>query len=331
MPVRQPRARGLALTAVGLFVAMTACGAGPGRATPASAPDDQSPVPPPLAARADPALAAGIICSRSLPGVRAGSGLLARGSRLLVVQDDVPALAVIDPAGDAIEHLPLIGDGAAMPKATKPDFEAVVEGPGGAVYVIGSGSSSARRRIAKLTRDGPVELIDAAPLHAVLTVALGGDPNIEGAIVVGGRVWLLHRGAGDRPSVLFEVDAAALDGGEPGPAVARAIDLGTIAGVRLTFTDATRGPDGERMIYLAVAEDTPNAIDDGPIRGAAVGVIAGDEARYATLRESDGSPSVRKVEGIVLDPDGRAGWVVTDPDDATRTADLCRLELTGAW
>ena len=85
------------------------------------------------------------------------------------------------------------------------------------------------------------------------------------------------------------------------------------------------------MPYLAVAEDTPNAIDDGPIVGAAVGVVAGSRARYARIAGPDGAPSVHKFEGIALDPGGRRGWLVTDPDDEDEPAQLCRLELAGPW
>ncbi len=253
-----------------------------------------------IVAREDPQLSALIKCSHALEGVRAGSGLVERGSSLLVVQDDVPAAALVDRSGRILAHVPLIGDGSPLPKATKPDFEAAVAGPGGEIYVLGSGSAPPRRRIAKLARDGAtVELSDAAPLHAALRKTLGGDASVEGAILVGRRLQLLHRGAGSTPSVLLEVDAAALDGAGPGETTARLFDLGTAAGIRLTFTDAAA--HRARMFYLAVAEDTPNAIDDGPIRGAAVGVFDGADARYALLREPDGSSSVRKVEGLVAD------------------------------
>jgi hypothetical protein len=72
-------------------------------------------------------------------------------------------------------------------------------------------------------------------------------------------------------------------------------------------------------------------VDDGPITGAAVGVVRGEQGRWAPLLEPDGTPSRRKVEGVALDADGRGGWLVTDPDDAEARADLCRLDLDGSW
>ena len=100
-------------------------------------------------------------------------------------------------------------------------------------------------------------------------------------------------------------------------------DLGRAAGVPLTFTDATRGPDGA-IAYLAVAEDTPNAIDDGPVVGAAIGVIRDGAASWTLILEPDGTPSVRKFEGLALDPEGGA-WVITDADDPEKPAELCKL------
>lgn len=40
---------------------------------------------------------------------------------------------------------------------------------------------------------------------------------------------------------------------------------------------------------------------------------------------------MRKFEGVALDPSGRTGWLVTDPDDEKQPADLCHLELEGPW
>jgi hypothetical protein len=80
-----------------------------------------------------------------------------------------------------------------------------------------------------------------------------------------------------------------------------------------------------------VAEDTPNAIDDGPIVGAAVGVIRPGRARYARIAGPEGSPSLHKFEGLALEADARSGWLVTDPDDEAEPAQLCRLELAGPW
>ena len=77
-------------------------------------------------------------------------------------------------------------------------------------------------------------------------------------------------------------------------------DLGSVAGsaggVRLGFTDAVAV--GSRVFYLAAAEDSANAIDDGGVLASQLGVIEGDRVRASPLTESLG-----KAEGLAFDPD----------------------------
>lgn len=285
-----------------------------------------------LVARRDDTLAARITEAFALPGVRAGSALLRVGTRLLAVQDDAFDLAWIDPATRAIELLPLRAPGGPLPKKLKPDFEAVLAAGADTAWVLGSGSKANRCSIARLSLAGPPRAVlrNAVDLYRVLAEALGGPPNIEGAVRVDGRLRLFHRGPGRTPgaSALLELPAACLDGAAPGlPAVARC-DLGTLEGLALGFTDAV-ALDARRVLYLAVAEDTPDGIADGPIAGAAVGLMEGEALRWGPLLEADGTLSRRKVEGIALDADLRSGWLLTDPDDPERPAELCRIALAG--
>lgn len=300
-----------------------------------------------IVARPDGALSARIAEVLPLEGVRAGSALLRIGGRLLLVQDDALAVVWVRlPEGGgapALERVVLEGHGGPLPKPEKPDFEVALLGPGGAAYVLGSGSKATRRRIARLDpASGRASLIDAAALYAAVEAALGELPNLEGAALVDGKVRLFHRRAGAAARATATVDVAieALDGGPAAVLALTRWDLGALPrdlgpgapprSVPLSFTDAAPGPDG-RVYYLAAAEDTPSAIDDGPVIGAAVGVIRSGEARWAPLLEGDGAPSTRKPEGLALADDGRTAFVVTDPDDAARPAELCRVVLAGPW
>jgi hypothetical protein len=102
--------------------------------------------------------------------------------------------------------------------------------------------------------------------------------------------------------------------------------------VRLTFTDATALKDG--LLFLAVAENSPDTYRDGPVAGVVVGVIdrASEERspRWTRLVDSEGHPYLGKVEGLVLDPEnpGRA-FAVVDRDDPDLPAELCTVELRG--
>ena len=282
-----------------------------------------------LQAERDPALRARIVSIDPLPGVRAGSALVFSGGRLLVVQDDALAVAWVDPRTGAVEHRVLEGEGGALAKAKKPDFESAFLAADGTITLLGSGSAKGRYRAASLdiAGGGGVRFLDCAPLFEAIRARLGGEPNLEGAVRLGETLHLFHRGAGGEPSAIIEVAAAAIGAPTVTLIALTLCDLGTAAGVPLTFTDAIAC--GESMVYLAVAEDTPNAVDDGPIVGAAIGILAGGKARFALLEEPDGTPSTRKVEGVAVDPETRTTFLVTDPDDPDRPAELCRVELQG--
>jgi hypothetical protein len=275
----------------------------------------------------DPALRARITQVTPLLSVRAGSALLAVRGRLLVVQDDALAVAWVDPDTYAIEHVAIEGAGGPLVKAHKPDFEAAFLDHEGRVVVVGSGSTAVRRRAARLDpTTHAVALEDWGPLYDALAEALGITPNIEGAVRDGATLVLLHRGAGAGSSARCRValDAAGHPHGRPDVTWHA---LGAVDGVPLHFTDAAAV--GDALVYLAAAEDTTNAIDDGRVAGAAIGELRAGEARFAILEEPDGTPSTRKVEGIALLDGGREAFVVTDADDVTQPAELCRVELVG--
>lgn len=105
-------------------------------------------------------MSARIVDERSLPGVHSGSALLAIGSRLLAIHDDAFRLSWIELPGFAVRPVVIAGDGAALPKAAKPDFEAAVYAKiSRSVYLIGSGSTKARCKIARLELDAGVVTI----------------------------------------------------------------------------------------------------------------------------------------------------------------------------
>ncbi|MDI1446080.1 hypothetical protein [Polyangium sp. 6x1] len=281
-----------------------------------------------IEASLDPHLRARIVSSRPLPGVRAGSALVWHDERLLVIQDDAFSVVWVDPASEAISRVTLEGSGEELPKSKKPDFEAAFVGPGRVVTLLGSGSADTRRHKASLDLDhGRVHVADLGPLFDAVEARLGARPNIEGAVLSGEVLRLFHRGAGRVASAIVDVARGALEGRGVELLGHRMYDLGFAGGVPLHFTDAAAF--GGRTLYLAVAEGTPNAIDDGPVVGAAVGFFAGDRAKYAILEEPSGEGSCRKVEGLAFDPERKAIWAVTDPDDPERPAELCRIALDG--
>jgi hypothetical protein len=227
----------------------------------------------------------------------------------------------------------LSGDGNALPKAGKPDFEAAVVVGDAAVYLLGSGSTPQRCRVARLdvarrlvALEDRTSLYDAVHRALNLTVR----PNIEGAAVAGDQLLLLHRGVGGAPSACLTCDARAL--GEDA-AVIHAIEwlaLGTLDGVPLGCTDLALAANGRRF-FVAAAEDTADAVADGAVAGSVLGVLGGGATRSVPIVDASGRLLRAKIEGLVIDPDARGAWLLSDADDPRRPAELCRVELAGPW
>jgi hypothetical protein len=281
--------------------------------------------------------------------VRAASGLAMVGGRLAVIQDDAAFIGFVD---DRVTALPLPrGAGgrrrfeeALGNKQDKLDLEACVA-VGEELWAFGSGSTPMREKIAVIGYT--TRLHDGRPLYRRIREELSGPSaadsfmvppqvNIEGAAVVNKELWLFHRGntgPHDAGPTVFRINFEAFrrwlasEAALPDIDHVADFDLGTVDGVRLGFTDAVAV--GARVFYLAAAERTANAIDDGPVLACHLGVIHGDDVR-ATALEIDGQPV--KAEGLAFDPSNPSrGWVSIDPDDTEQPAKLYEIELVGPW
>lgn len=258
---------------------------------------------------------------RELP-VAAASGVVRVGDRLFVIADDEHRLAVLNTDGSFVALVPFSDvvppADVAERKRAKPDLEALALA-GGALVGIGSGSTPRRRRGFTWRVDPTGELaetpepLDLGPLYDRLERDIP-DLNIEGATVAGDRLLLFQRGNGPAgvnavASLSWRGDPQATLSPDALETVERH-DLGTVADVRLGFTDASC--TGSDVIYTAVAEAAESTYDDGPCVGAAIGVLGG--AMHALERPL-------KIEGVevvgVLDGEAELVLVVDDDDPAT--------------
>ncbi len=279
--------------------------------------------------------------------VRAASGIARYGAGWLIVQDDATHGCVWqDGEGRSVRLVPSVEgrdlfDEASGTKALKPDLEAVVSLPDGAVLALGSGSTPARMRSVLLAGDSAV-VADLAMLYARVATALGVPPdqlNLEGACVIGDILRWFQRGLPSAGAPTASVDlslqellaAAALDGDPAGVGLStvRRYDLGVAAGVGLAVTDAVALADG-LVLVSAAAEDSASTYDDGPVVGAALALLDGERVvDLAVLPELDGA--VAKVEGLGLagEHDGVTELVaVVDADDPQVPSVLLELVVS---
>jgi hypothetical protein len=274
----------------------------------------------------------------------------------VVAQDDTSFLALVDPFRDpptvdalALDHVVAgrrVFESRLGNKRDKLDLEAcatvVIDGAEH-VLVIGSGSLPARERMVLVGPRGEACVVSAPAFYAGLRDEArfsGSELNLEGAACLGERLHLLQRGNGVAKGGRAPVDAIGtvavsavveLLRGGPAPRLEEVTpyELGVVRGVRLTFTDAS--PAGDHLVFLACAEASPDAVEDGDVVGVAIGrVRPGEDACWTLVREADGTPYLGKAEGIApwrpgVD-DGRF-WAVVDRDDPDHAAELLEILL----
>ena len=291
--------------------------------------------------------------------VRAASGLAWLEGAVAVIQDDagfvglygrdgcVRAAALPRGPGGRRRFEERLGN-----KRNKLDLEACVTVPGKSgqlLLAFGSGSTRERERVLllDLAEESSARVLSVPKLFSQIRSALDlgeGELNLEGAVIVQDRIRLFQRGNGIKrprnapPNATVDFELARLlawldAGATEAPALTATCDydLGAIGGVCYGFTDAAVFGDN-RVLFVAAAEDSPDAVRDGEVLGTRVGVIDEDAARFTDLRDESGALACLKAEGVLADPeDSRKAWIVLDPDDPDRPAELCELLLSGPW
>jgi hypothetical protein len=163
-------------------------------------------------------------------------------------------------------------------------------------------------------------------------------PDFEAAVAVEGGVLLL--GSGSTPARMRAALVTA-------PGTVTAMDLTAVyhrvaeaLGLpldRLNLEGAARVGDRLRWfqrgnsaagVPSAAAEDTPNAVDDGPVVGAAIALL--DDERVLAVAPVPGGPY--KIEGLAVrgvEPAAASLIAVVDADDPSAASS--RLDLRVSW
>ena len=281
--------------------------------------------------------------------VRAASGIAPLGDGWLVAQDDATHAAWRRADGvtpvrllPPVEGLDVFSE-ADGTKHLKPDLEvaapAEVDGEP-AVVLLGSGSTARRMRgvLVRLHDGGPVAHHGALErLYDRVAASLGvpmDQLNLEGASRHGDVLRWFQRGnlAAGVPSCSVDLPlGAVVDAvlGRADPAAVpvrnrRAYDLGEVEGVGLAVTDAVALPDGRTLLSTA-AEDTSNAVDDGPVVATALALVD-DATVVAVTPMPEVRGHVHKIEGLALretrDAEVHLLAVVDDDDPLVPSTEL---------
>ena len=285
------------------------------------------------------------------PHMSSASGVVRRGDFVYVIGDDMLELGVFraSRSSEPGELRPIFeGELPADEderKGAKPDLEALTvlppfEGsPYGALLGIGSGSGEGRDRAFAWSLDpdgtlrGEPDTIDFGPLYALLAEQVD-HLNIEGACVMGERLWLLHRGNhAETKNVVAELELAAVMDSLAGDrridvhelAAMRSYDLGELDGVEVTFSDATP-IGGDVLVFTASAEGQGDDVaEDGEIHGSVVGTIdlEGNVQRMRTIDQR------YKVEGVhaTIDTGVLDFLFVCDQDDPATGSPLLSASM----
>jgi hypothetical protein len=272
--------------------------------------------------------------------VSAASGLAGEDGLLYVAADDELSLLVCREDGARVRRIALrpgaLPEGHEARKRAKPDLECAVFVAPGVLLVLGSGSTDGRMRgFAVDVRPGSggvAREVDLAPLYRELRRRFP-ELNVEGAAACGDALRLLQRGNGPAGvNAVVDLDlagvrAALASGGRALDAsLVRAVvrvDLGSLRGVRLGFTDASTLADGA-LLFSAAAEASADTFHDGPCAGSVLGAL---DARGGVLWMEPLAGTL-KIEGVHVTAaaPGRA-FLADDPDDRSRRSTLLEARL----
>lgn len=283
------------------------------------------------------------------PHLSAASGMWIYNDTLYVVADDELVLGVFsmqnDQLGQTLTIIPgALPQEAKQRKAAKPDFESLTYLPASAMYphgallALGSGSTEQRKRGMLWPFNQQQQLVpapqlfDLQPLYQPLE-SVFADLNIEGVVIQGNRLKLWQRANNQqRNNAVIEyplADVYAVINAQQQilnlqPQRIDYYDLGEVAGVPLSFTDAYALEDGA-CLFTAAAENTDNSYLDGECVAAAIGLI--DAQRQ--LRWLKPVQPIVKIEGISAKHLGDQLQIllVSDADNPATAAQLLETHI----
>lgn len=185
-----------------------------------------------------------------------------------------------------------------IPKTHKPDFEAMAV-YGDDCFIFGSGSGENRNKMVQLNRTSKEVIATFDMTNLYMSMQSFGeikptDFNIEGVVFTGETWYFFQRGNdGTGKNGVFTVQGKNLE--DDFSILFNSYKLHKTKGIEFCFTDATLVKDV--IYFLATAENTKNAYDDGAVLGSIVGRL---DIKKMKINWTQKISNTHKFEGITL-------------------------------
>jgi hypothetical protein len=208
-------------------------------------------------------------------GIGSASGLFFHDNWLYIIGDNSGFLYEYNNTDSSLNKYPLLRNPSEnILKKDKPDFESLTHFQD-TLYIFGSGSTNKRNAMIEFdfeTRKKSTtnNLVDLYAVMQSFGNVKSEDFNLEGAIYDGENWYFFNRATrSSNKNVIFTLHAKKLN--EEFSLLSNDYTLPKIKGVRSGFTDAILV--GDKIYFLATAENTLSTYDDGEILGSLIGRI----------------------------------------------------------
>lgn len=203
-----------------------------------------------------------------IAGIGSASGVVYQNNSLFIISDNSGFLYEYNIESASLKQHALIENSTEnILKKNKPDFEAITL-KGDELHIFGSGSTEKRnRKLIFNTKTQQTSEVNLEPLYQKIkkeTHISDDDLNIEGALYYKDDLYLFQRGNGANSKngiAVIKNDNIQF----------HAIQLPKIKHVEATFTDAILV--GNKVYFLASAEDTTSTYNDGEVLGSIIGCM----------------------------------------------------------
>ncbi|MFN6945712.1 MAG: DUF6929 family protein [Cytophagaceae bacterium] len=285
--------------------------------------------------------------SLTIDTIPSGSGMAFLNDTIYIVGDDSPFLFLLSRDYEPYKkHLLIKGFSLTerIPKAVKPDFEAIAEWQHDNdtfLLIFGSGSKPEKRDalvMVNIKNPENPEIFSLTKFYKYLMETSGikrKHLNIEGAEVLNNKLYLFNRATNQLIIIDIEnfMNYVRKRTKTPPPLTTHKIELPVMNGVHAGFSGATRIPGTTKIIFSATLEDTRDWISDGKILGSYIGIIDTrnpENVKNISLITRNGKSFQDKVESLAFEKFGQNGEVyilsVADNDDGTSKLMELRLD-----